>query len=196
MASPKIETYQGTRLTFQSPKFFDEVMQKLYFSIGGPDRIGSWKRPVHSVTISTEEARERFEEGIKAVLGPHEFMIFKRGEWFGRVGLGMRADDRQEFDHGSWIPFYGVGDGLKSKRIILGNPMIAITMLKHDITAGLAVPVEVLVSEVLVGGEKKTEVMYNLPSGLIAGINKDENLVEAVGKLDEKLERLVRWVCQ
>lgn len=36
---------------------------------------------------------------------------------------------------------------MKSKRIILGNPLIAITMLKHDMTAGLAVPVELLVLE-------------------------------------------------
>lgn len=69
-------------------------------------------------------------------------------------------------------------------------------MIRHDFTAGLAVPVEVLVSEVLVGEEKKTEVMYNLPSGLIAGVNRDEGLVAAAEALDAKLEKLVRWVCE
>jgi hypothetical protein len=42
---------------------------------------------------------------------------------------------------------YEVGGGLQAKRIISGNPLIAITMLKHDLTAGLAVPVELLILE-------------------------------------------------
>ncbi|KAF8850205.1 hypothetical protein BDZ45DRAFT_809326 [Acephala macrosclerotiorum] len=179
MAAPKTETYQGTRLTFQSSKSFEEVMDKLYSSIGGPERIGGWKKPVYGVTAENfEEARKKFEERIRGVLGLHEFMIF------------------EVFDHGSWIPLYGVGSGLKSKRIILGNPLIAITMIRHDFTAGLAVPVEVLVSEVMVGEEKRTQVMYNLPSGLIAGVNKKEELVAAAEALDAKLEMLVRWVCE
>lgn len=78
------------------------------------------------------------------------------------------------------------------KRIILGNPLIAITMLKHDLYTGLFVPVEILVKEKEAG--KGTEVVYVLPSCLIAGINKDEKLVEAVGALDGKLEALVKDV--
>lgn len=89
---------------------------------------------------------------------------------------------------------FGVGDGLKIQRVILGNPLIAITMLRRDVTAGLAVPVEVLVREIEKGG--RTEVVYNLPSGLIAGLNRDEELVQAVAILDEKLEKLVRFCCE
>lgn len=78
MPTPKTETYNGTRLTFQSSKSFDDVMQKLYSSIGGPERIGRWKKPVYGVPAeNSEAARERFEEGIKGALGPHEFMIFE-----------------------------------------------------------------------------------------------------------------------
>jgi uncharacterized protein (DUF302 family) len=78
------------------------------------------------------------------------------------------------------------------KRIILGNPLIAITMLKRELTAGLSVPVEILVME----KEKNvgTEVAYNLPSSLIAGFNKDEELLAAVKILDGKLEGLVRHI--
>lgn len=76
------------------------------------------------------------------------------------------------------------------KRIVLGNPLIAITMLKRDLTAGLFVPVEILVTE----KEKEggTEVVYTLPSCLIAGANRDEELVKAVEVLDGKLAVLVR----
>jgi uncharacterized protein (DUF302 family) len=76
------------------------------------------------------------------------------------------------------------------KRIILGNPLIAITMLKRELTAGLFVPVEILVMEKEKNGG--TEVIYTLPSCLIAGLNKDEELVKAVKALDGKLEVLVR----
>jgi uncharacterized protein (DUF302 family) len=93
----------------------------------------------------------------------------------------------QEFNHGAWVPLFEVGEGRKSKRIILGNPLIAITMLKHDMTAGLAVPVELLVLE----REEGVDLIYQLPSALIAGLNRDEELVKAVERLDEKLERLV-----
>ena len=98
---------------------------------------------------------------------------------------------RQEFDHGAWVPLFDVGNGLKSKRIILGNPLIAITMLKHDLTAGLAVPVELLVLEKKAGG---VDLIYQLPSALIAGLNRDESLVSAVAELDRKLEALVKDV--
>jgi uncharacterized protein (DUF302 family) len=80
---------------------------------------------------------------------------------------------------------------LECKRIILGNPLIAITMLKHDMTAGLAVPVELLVLEKKEGG---VDIIYQLPSALIAGLNRDEELVKAVEILDGKLEGLVRDV--
>ena len=89
------------------------------------------------------------------------------------------------------MPLFGVGDGLKSKRIILGNPLIAITMLKHDLTAGLSVPVELLVLERKEGG---VDVIYQLPSALIAGLSRDEELLSAVAELDRKFEKLIRDV--
>jgi uncharacterized protein (DUF302 family) len=85
------------------------------------------------------------------------------------------------------VPLFSVGSGLKSKRVILGNPLIAITMLKHDMTAGLAVPVELLVLE----SKEGVDLIYQLPSALIAGLNRDPSLVDAVGALDAKLEKLI-----
>lgn len=61
-------------------------------------------------------------------------------------------------------------------------------MLKYEMTTGLAVPVEILVTQTKEGG---SEVVYNLPSGLIAAFNKNEELVKAVQVLDGKLEKLV-----
>ena len=50
-----------------------------------------------------------------------------------------------EIDHGAWLPTYGIHR--RAVRWILGNATIAITMIRHDLTAGLFVPVEPLVME-------------------------------------------------
>jgi len=100
----------------------------------------------------------------------------------------------QEYNHGAWLPLFIPGFKLKSKRIILGNPLIAITMLKHDRSAGLYVPVELLVEEREDGG---TDLKYITPSNLIAneGIEgKPDELRKAAEVLDQKLQTLVLWV--
>ncbi|KAG0645835.1 hypothetical protein D0Z07_7948 [Hyphodiscus hymeniophilus] len=148
-------------------------MAKLYASIGGVEGIPDWSQAAKSIEDYSAASKEKFVRGIEKQVGPHGFMIF------------------QEFNHGAWIPLFGVGDGLKSKRVVLGNPLIAITMLKRDLTAGLAVPVELLVSEKKEGG---VDLVYQLPSALIAGLNRDEGLVTAVAELDKKLEILVKDV--
>jgi uncharacterized protein (DUF302 family) len=106
-------------------------------------------------------------------------------------------------NHGSWLPIYGPetskskvdGLALQCKRFILGNPLIAITMLERDIDAGLFVPVEVLLVEDEEG--RGCRVVYMLPSGLVAGYDgASEELVEAARKLDEKLEVLIRDIAR
>ena len=106
-------------------------------------------------------------------------------------------------NHGAWLPIYGPetskskvdGTALQVKRFILGNPLIAITMLERDIDAGLFVPVEVLLVEDEEG--KGCRVVYMLPSGLVAGYDgASGELVEAARRLDEKLEVLIRDVTQ
>ena len=56
-----------------------------------------------------------------------------------------------EANHGMWLYPNTVqtADGrmLQSKRIILGNPLIAVTMLKHELDAGLYLPIELLLVE-------------------------------------------------
>ncbi|PVH73450.1 TT1751-like protein [Cadophora sp. DSE1049] len=165
------QQFEASRITLTSSKPYDDVLNTLYTSIGSPDAVSEWPKMMREISQSADP-REQFTNTVNKTIGPHGFMIF------------------QEFNHGAWIPLFGVGDGLKSKRIILGNPLIAITMLKHDINAGLFVPVEILVLEKKEG----TEIIYNLPSGLIAGLNKDPELCSASEKLDEKLAVLLKDV--
>jgi uncharacterized protein (DUF302 family) len=92
-------------------------------------------------------------------------------------------------DHGSWLTRYGIER--KVLRWILGNPLIAITMMKTDITAGLFAPVELLMAENQSG--KGTTITFVRPSTLIA-TSHDASTLDAALALDEKFELLVAYI--
>jgi uncharacterized protein (DUF302 family) len=66
----------------------------------------------------------------------------------------------------------------------IGNPLIARTMLEHDIAAGLNVPVRLMIYEDAVTGT--TRLAYDLPSSLMSGL-ENEKVAAAAKKLDAKL---------
>lgn len=79
--------------------------------------------------------------------------------------------------------------------MVLGNPLVAETMLQYDLTAGLFVPVELLVRERSAGDGGGVDLVYVLPSSLIAGVGeKNGDLLKAAKALDEKLKALVDFV--
>ncbi|XHR29800.1 MAG: DUF302 domain-containing protein [Chthoniobacteraceae bacterium] len=65
-----------------------------------------------------------------------------------------------------------------SHRHTIGNPLIARTMLEHDIVAGLNVPVRVMIYED--APSRTTRLTYDLPSSLM----QNEKVTEAAKKLD------------
>jgi len=91
-----------------------------------------------------------------------------------------------EFDHGAWINKFGIHR--RVSRWILGNPLIAITMLRHDIGAGLFVPVEILLTDRL--EEPGSTVSYVRPSSAIA-VEENPPLLAAAQALDAKLDMLI-----
>lgn len=90
-----------------------------------------------------------------------------------------------EIDHGAWLQRYGLGP--KSLRWLLGNPIIAVTMIRHDPTAGLFVPIELLLNE---GPDGGCAITYVVPSSLIA-IDDNPPLLAAAKRLDDKFEVLM-----
>ena len=102
-------------------------------------------------------------------VGPSGFMLFKL------------------FDHGAWITKAGIDR--KVLRVILGNPLIAITMLRHDVTAGLFAPVEVL----LVDEGDGSSLTYIKPSSLMV-FEPNPQLLSAAKDLDTKLAALAAKV--
>ena len=61
-------------------------------------------------------------------------------------------------DHGRLLNL--VGTPGKAKQYIIGNPLIAVTMTRHDIRAGLYAPLRILVYE---AGDHSTRVEFDLP---------------------------------
>jgi uncharacterized protein (DUF302 family) len=184
MAPQKLTTpITASRVTFKTTTSFAVVESRLVASIRRPSGAPAWPEIAKQIP-KTPSAKPAFISGVEQVLGPHGFMEF----W--------------SVDHGAWLPIYAPptsvskvdGRALKCKRFVLGNPLIAITMLEHDLNAGLFVPVELLIAEDEDGKEGEgCRVLYMLPSGLVAGYEgASKELVDAARKLDAKLEILVQ----
>jgi uncharacterized protein (DUF302 family) len=94
-----------------------------------------------------------------------------------------------ELDHGAWLEKYGISR--KVRRWIFGNPVIAYTMLRHDIRASLFAPVELLLCE-NASGEGST-LIYDLPSSLMV-LDDNLPLLDAARDLDRKFAELIERI--
>jgi uncharacterized protein (DUF302 family) len=92
-------------------------------------------------------------------------------------------------DHGSWLTL--VGQPTKMRMYTIGNPLVAITMLRHNIAAGLNLPLRLAIYRDEVSGT--TRLIYDQPSGLMSGL-ANPSLMEAADKLDAKLAALAEQV--
>jgi uncharacterized protein (DUF302 family) len=91
-------------------------------------------------------------------------------------------------DHGRLLGIYGTPK--KAKQFVLGNPLIAATMTRHDIRAGLYAPLRLLVYE---ADDRSTRIEYDQPSSLFGQFENPE--VTAVARsLDAKLASLINKV--
>jgi uncharacterized protein (DUF302 family) len=181
---PTVETevVAAPRTTYRSSISFELAESRLRSTIQRE------QSPLTGIGLSAPPVfptQEAFAEYIGSRVGPHGFMHFA------------------EFNHGNWLKAYypdfsrvigndGKAKNVRTIRFILGNPLIAQTMLRHDLDAGLSVPVELLLSEEVNGNAK---VVHFRPVGLIAGYEgAPEGLVKAAKALDEKVETLINWV--
>jgi uncharacterized protein (DUF302 family) len=141
-----------------SSRSFDEVVRAFEAAVGSVENIG-----LEALSASTKSADE-FESQVKSQESTSGFMRFftaDHGAWLARVGLNARA-----------------------RMYTIGNPLIARTMLEHDIAAGLNVPVRLMIYEE--PASQTTRLAYDLPSSLMSGL-KNEKVNAAAKKLDAKL---------
>ena len=155
--------FPGQRVSVDTPVSFDEVLKRLRQQMG-------------QVAVA---------QVIELALGPisrEDYIKEVEARYVGSSGFMLFA----EIDHGGWLSKFDIHR--RTVRWILGNPLIAVTMIRHDITAGLFAPVEILVTEHEQGSG--TNVTYIQPSSLmVTGPNPP--LEAAATDLDVKLDALV-----
>lgn len=154
--------FDGVRVRYDSAKSYDELVAALLADIGEqPVPIDEFPK-----VFDTWEA---YQHKVQSYVGPTGFMLF---------GL---------FNHGGWINKAGIDR--KVLRVILGNPLIAITMLRHDVSAGLFAPVELLIADEGSG----SSLTYVKPSSLMV-VEPNPELLSAATELDAKLAALAAKV--
>jgi uncharacterized protein (DUF302 family) len=163
MSSPSETRFDGVRVRYESDKSYDQLLAALLADIG--------EKPVPNVDIAKASGGwEAYQQLVEPFVGPSGFMLFDL------------------IDHGAWIPKAGIDR--KVMRVVLGNPLIAITMVRHDVTAGLFVPVEFLLADEPGG---RSSLTYVTPSSLMV-IEPNDELLSAAKKLDTKLAALAAKV--
>ena len=162
-----IETkhFSGARITVHTSRAFDDVLDSLRGLMG---------------VVKVDEIVALAKQPISEA----EFARLVEERYVGKSGFMLFA----EIDH-RWISKYGITQ--RMVRWILGNPLYAITMIRHDITAGLFAPVELLVTED--ADRSGTTVTYVRPSSLMV-IEENPSLLAAAQSLDNKLGALVAEV--
>jgi uncharacterized protein (DUF302 family) len=155
--------FQGVRVRYDSATSYDELVAALLADIGEqPVPIDEFPKAF--------KTWDSYEQKVQSYVGPSGFMLF---------GL---------FNHGGWITKAGIDR--KVLRVILGNPLIAITMLRHDVTAGLFAPVELLIADERDG---RSSLTYVKPSSLMV-VEPNPELLSAATELDTKLAALAAKV--
>ncbi|MEB3982220.1 DUF302 domain-containing protein [Mycobacterium sp. 663a-19] len=162
MSASRETRFDGVRVRYDSAKSYDELVAALLVD------VGDYPVPINDIAISSEgwqSCRERVESHV----GPSGFMLFAL------------------IDHGAWIAKAGIDR--KAMRVVLGNPLLAITMLRHDVTAGLFAPVELLILDEGSG----SSLTYVRPSSLMV-VEQNPALLSAAEVLDAKLAALAAKV--
>jgi uncharacterized protein (DUF302 family) len=141
-----------------SSRRFEEVVSAFESAVGSVEETG------FPALLASSKSAEQFETSIHSREGTSGFMRFLT------------------VDHGAWLARIGLK--AKARMYTIGNPLIARTMLEHDIAAGLNVPVRLMIYED--AASRTTRLAYDLPSSLMSGL-QNEKLAAAAKKLDAKL---------
>ncbi|KAJ7498981.1 hypothetical protein FB451DRAFT_19135 [Mycena latifolia] len=172
----KIVSSQSVQLvTFSTTLPVAEVISRLDKEIGKPP-AGAPALPRLGDAASQEALKTR----VESLIGPSGFLYF------------------EEFNYGRLVELYSNARAPRAVMYIIGNPLIAQTVLQYDLRGGCNIPLRLLVLEKPNG--LGTDVIYHLPSSVIV---LDDNVVvkdkvpvlkATVEALDRKLESVVERI--
>jgi uncharacterized protein (DUF302 family) len=151
-------TVDHVRLVLDKP--FDKVTKSF------EQQLGQFNPEVYKSLVAGEDP-EKVRAKLEAMAGPSGFMLFRTS------------------DHGALLRL--AGQKKKAIQYLVGNPLFAIQMTRHDIRAALYAPLRVLIYE---NDEGKTCVEYDKPSSLFGQFG-NAKVTEVAAMLDRKLEQLV-----
>ena len=141
-----------------SSRPFEEVIDAFESAVGSVEDTG------FPALLAETKNSDEFEASVHSREGSSGFMRFLT------------------VDHSAWLNRIGLS--AKGRMYTIGNPLIARTMLEHDIAAGLNVPVRLMIYEEPVS--RTIRLTYDLPSSLMSGL-QNEKVAAAAKKLDAKL---------
>ncbi|MEI9999414.1 MAG: DUF302 domain-containing protein [Verrucomicrobiota bacterium] len=124
---------------------------------------GTVENPGFKAAIASAPDAAQFEARVLEHIGPSGFTRFLTT------------------DHGGWLGHLGLK--AKAKMYTIGNPLIAVTMIRHSVAAGLNVPVRLMIYE---DADGRTRLVYDLPSSLLSVLGNAE-VDAAARQLDAKL---------
>ena len=130
-AEPIIEQYTVSHYEHISTRPYEEVIKAFEAAVGDGDD-GKFLNQMMAITNA-----EDWEALCNSFFGPSGFLHIL------------------SFDHGHWLNFYG--ENAKAKQYTYGNPLLAYTMVKHDIGVCFQVLFRILIYETQAG-----EVTYCL----------------------------------
>ncbi len=147
------------------------------------------QRQIVRVTIDADVTFESFVKSFQARLG--QFDQAAIAALAGQPREAAAAIQGMEGDQGLMIFFtldHGraltmVGQSRKVIRFILGNPLVAIQMTRHDVRAGQYVPLTLIAYD---EEENRVRIEYDQPSSLL-GVCENAEVDEIARELDKKL---------
>jgi uncharacterized protein (DUF302 family) len=151
---------------------------------------------VDHVSLTINANFERLTRTLEQLLGRFDDVLLDELETDpGSVAERLKEAAGEEglmlfnvYDHGKLLNIYG--NPKKARQYVLGNPLIAAMMTRHDIRAGLYAPLRLLVYE---ADDQSTHIEFDQPSSLFGQFNNPE--VTAVAQsLDTKLASLIKQV--
>jgi len=144
-------------------------------------------------SIPVKNTFEEFTTRLEALLGYFDHVIMDKvkdepaearseiEKMRGQTGMMLFSME----DHG--VILLMEGEIRKAKQYRIGNPLIAMTMTKLDVRAGLYVPLSVMIYE---DNDGLVLIDYDLPSSLLGQFGNQE--ITKIGEsLDQKLEELI-----
>jgi uncharacterized protein (DUF302 family) len=152
--------YTADHVRAATDKAFDEVIRAFESQLNG------WEPDVLDALASGGDI-EAVKARMEAMVGPSGFLLFSR------------------IDHGALLRV--TSQTRKAVQYVVGNPLFALMMTRHDIRAALYAPLRVLVYQ---GEDGKTCVEYDTPSSQFGQFG-DERIDATAAMLGQKLGTMV-----